>query len=640
DRLVVKAVVPDLVHKTEAGAVAIVPREQVAQAMAAMAHLSPQAFLVVAFVPHDVEPGGELLVSLRWTREHGAVVTLGLGGVTAEAVGRPVAIHAPGLPVQVDPGLLALASGRLRGRAGRCGPEQVLALVERLLAAAPLLPDPLDEVEINPLVFADGGWVALDAVVRLGGPSSPRRAPPVDLSGFLSPSTMAIAGASARGENPGRTILRATLAAGFPPARLFVVKEGQAELDGCPCVPGVQDLPPVDLLVLAVPAEAVPALWPAALERARAVVLIPGGTGERPGTEGLATSLRTGLEQAWAQGRPTRVVGGNSLGVRSSPGRVDTLFVPQRRVGPAATTAPVAVVSNSGALALALDSALPVAPRLVLTLGNQLDLSIADAVEGLIPHPDAQVVLLYVEGLPDGDGERLVRATAALTAAGRTVIAYRAGRTPAGRAATASHTAALAGDARVFSALMARAGALIADSLDDLVDLSMLALSGPRPAGGRLAVVSNAGFECVAAADHLGGLVLAAPSAQTLADIDAILAAGRLGGLVAAHNPLDLTPIARDQVYVQAAGRLLQDPGVDVGVIGCIPFTQALQTLPGEGDLFVDGLASLRGKGAPFVVAIEGGALYDPLRARLRAAGLCVFPKVDRAVRALARWVG
>lgn len=638
-RLVVKAVVPDLVHKTEAGAVAIVERQDVASAMAAMAHLRPQAYLVVAFVPHDTEPGGELLLSLRWTREHGPIVTLGLGGVTAEALGQRVAIGSPDLPLRLDPGLLALASGRLRGRGGRCRPEDVHDLVARLLEAAPLLPDPIQEIELNPVVRTEGGWVALDAVVRRGQPVVDRQRPAVDLAALLRPRTMAIVGASARGSNPGRAILQATLAAGYAPADLRVVKPGLDQLDGCPCVPSLDALEPVDLLVLAVPGAAVAGLWPTALARARAVVLIPGGTGELAGTEGVAGSLREGLSDAWLAGHRTRVVGGNSLGVRSVAGRLDTLFVPAQRVGAAAQTAPLAVVSNSGALALALDSALPQAPRIVLTMGNQLDLSVADAVEGLAGDDDAQVIALYVEGLPDGHGRRLLRAVAGLTDGGRTVVAYRAGRTQAGRVATASHTAALAGDARVFDSLLAQAGALVAESLDDLVDLCSLATSGPAPRGGRLAVLSNAGFECVAAADHLGALTLATLGPGTRARLDALLAGARLDGLVAANNPLDLTPIAGDDVLVAAARALLTDPAVDLAVVGCVPFTQALSTLPGEGDGLVEGLAALaRERPVPWVAVIEGGALYEPLRRSLRQRGVVVMSRMDRAVRVLSRW--
>ena len=79
ERVVVKVVAAAVLHKTEVGGVAIVPRtpDAVRDAMAAMrARLPspPDGFTVSAFVPHDAGPGGELLLTLRWTDDMGAVV--------------------------------------------------------------------------------------------------------------------------------------------------------------------------------------------------------------------------------------------------------------------------------------------------------------------------------------------------------------------------------------------------------------------------------------------------------------------------------------------------------------------------------------------------------------------------------------
>ena len=94
----------------------------------------------------------------------------------------------------------------------------------------------------------------------------------------------------------------------------------------------------------------------------------------------------------------------------------------------------------------------------------------------------------------------------------RPVIVYLAGRTAAGAAAAASHTAAVAGDFAVARALARAAGAVVADTLEDFEDLVRLftRLRGRAPAGLRLAAVTNAGFEAVAIADRLGAFTLAA----------------------------------------------------------------------------------------------------------------------------------
>ena len=87
-RLVVKAVSPAIVHKTEAGAVAIVPRALAAEAVADMARrlaaYPVEGFRVFACVEHERSLGRELLLGMRWTEDFGPVVTLAAGGVYAE----------------------------------------------------------------------------------------------------------------------------------------------------------------------------------------------------------------------------------------------------------------------------------------------------------------------------------------------------------------------------------------------------------------------------------------------------------------------------------------------------------------------------------------------------------------------------
>ena len=70
-----------------------------------------------------------------------------------------------------------LATTSLRGQPPRLAPERLADAVRRLLALAPLVPDDLLEVEINPAAVTADGLVALDVLVRLGDGPRPVRAP-------------------------------------------------------------------------------------------------------------------------------------------------------------------------------------------------------------------------------------------------------------------------------------------------------------------------------------------------------------------------------------------------------------------------------------------------------------------------------
>ena len=696
-RLVVKALCPGLLHKTELGAIAVVPAAigaliDAIDAMAARletAGLEPAGYLLLAFVEHDHEPGGELLLSLRHSTEFGPLVTLGLGGVSSELLGS--ALEAQSGPRILSPGLVAdldaaddrdtdavtaeldgvlgtLARGDSRGRTGRARSEDLAAALRRLTEFGSwAVPGLITELEVNPLAFVDGTAWALDCVVRLAPADAPVTTEPErPLAGaraMLNPGSVAVMGVSAKAVNPARIILRNTLAAGFDPRRLFVLRPGcepGVTIDGAPCVPDLAALReanggPVDLLCLAIPAPRVPGvLAELCAERStEGVVLIPGGLGERAGTEGVVDELRASLRQARlgdADGwRGPVINGGNCLGLRSGPGAVDTLFIPHDKL--ALAKGPefdgLALLSQSGAFAIArLSDLADLAPRYVVTMGNQLDLTAADWLEVVAQDPAVRVVGVYMEGFRPGDGLRFVRLVRELAEDGRRVILYRAGRSPEGAKASASHTASLAGDPVATRALMEAAGGLFAESIDEFEGLLRLALAfegrgvaleaGQKP---RLGVLSNAGFECVAVADNLAGLALAELGAGTCAGLEQLFDAERLSGFVDVHHPLDVTPIAGDDAFAAATELLLGDAGVDLGLVGCVPLTAALRTLDGQLE---GGLTPLLGKlwratTKPWCVVVDSGGLYDAFAEALTAAGIPVLRSADQATRLLAK---
>lgn len=674
ERVVVKVVAADIAHKSDVGGVVTVARERhaVEAAIAAMAErlagLPVEGYCVEEWVAHDAGLGGQLLLGLRWTPAFGPIVALGPGGLDAEALARggfPPLLRSPGVGGDADLGealdrhpFTARLLRPGRGRAPRMERAALADLIRRFLRlAAAACPSPLAELEINPLVPTARGPVALDAIVRLGErqPGYPPR-PLEKIDRLLAPASAAVVGVSER-MNPGRRVLRNLLEAGFDRERLWVVKSGVAAIDGCRCVPTVAALPePVDLLVLAVDAAQVPEIVEAAIDggRAESLVVLSGGLGETPGSAARAARVRDRLAASRAtSGRGPVVNGGNCLGVRSVPGRANTLFIPGHKLTfPAQPADPVALISQSGAFAIARASQQPrLNPRYLVTLGNQIDLTVADYLERLAGDPEVELFACYVEGFRPGDGERFFRVARSIAHGGRSVLLYLAGRTAAGAAASASHTAAVAGDREVALALARAAGVAVAESLADFDDLLRLAwrLRARAPRGRSLAAISNAGFECVALADNLGPLDLAPLAPATETALGDLLRAHRLEGIVAARNPLDLTPILGDEPFVAAAALCLGDPGVDAAVVGCVPLTGALATVapaPGHAeDLRAPGgvaerLAALwRATAKPWVAVIDSGPLYDPLAATLDAAEIPVFRSADRALRLLGLWI-
>lgn len=668
DRVVVKVLAAGLAHKTDRGGVRVVPRraDAVERAIAEMAtglrDEKVAGWLVAEYVEHADGLGCEVLVGVRRTAEFGPVIVLGIGGINAELLASalpPAMLLAQGGGTGALRGLpvVEMLTGGSRGGPPAVASGALEAFLAGLAAAVHRLPPEIVEFEANPVVFTGRGPLALDALARLGAvPGSAPPRPPEQIDRLLHPRSLAIVGVSER-RNPGRVILENVLAAGFPADRVTVVRPGMEEIAGCRCVPDLGSLPGrVDVLVLSIAAAAAPAALEEVVRRgtAEAVILIPGGLGEREGSEELASRARSVVAEGRRRGDGPVVNGGNSMGIRSIPGGYDATFIPGYKGSFAADApaVPLAVVSQSGAFAIArLDRFPHLRPRYLVTLGNQLDLTAGDYLAFWQDDPEVEVLAVYLEGFRPGDGSRFLEAAAGIRGRGGVVVLYMGGRTPAGAAAASSHTASLAPDHHLARALAADAGVLVADSLEDYEDLLRVAvlLRNREVAGRRLGVVSNAGFECVALADGQGPLVFPVLGDGTVDRIEAVLARLRLQGLVGVQNPLDLTPMADAAGFAAAARAVLGDPAVDVGVVGCVPLTPVLATLePGEGhaeDLGAAGspaerLADLwRDTAKAWMMVIDGGRRYDPMVACLERAGLPVFRSADRAMRALGRYV-
>ena len=644
---------------------------------------SIRGFLIAEKVDFEnVGFGSEILIGTRNTREFGPVLTVGSGGLEVEYMnerlreGRAAAIASAHLLADEKlTGLLEPLSffgkvaAAFRGRKPLLTPRSLVGTVLRFrdLAAAfspfsELSPFVIEEAEVNPFVIRGGRLVALDGVCRFSRNKRPADGRPVEaVRRLLRPDSIGIIGVSEK-MNIGRIILQNILKNGFPAGDVFVVKPGVDRIDGCLCVPSIKDLPrPVDLFVLTLGAEQCAPAMEELVEggKARSVIIIAGGMGEKEGGSTIEDRIREILAGGRRGGRLTPVVnGGNCMGIISKPGRYDTTFIPASKLPrPKSPRSNLALISQSGAFMACRMSKLPmVEPLYAVSLGNQIDLAASDYMRHLAGEPEARLFAVYMEGFQPGDGLAFARAVSDIAAEeGRAVLVYKAGRSPEGRAATSSHTASVAGEYDVFRSVLEQAGAVVARDLLEFESFmkGMVFLEGKKVRGRRVGLISNAGFECVVLADNLRngtGLELAALSPETKARIADLLRPLGIDRLQDVRNPLDVTPVADDAVFCECARAILEDPGVDGAVVSNVPMSPAQQTLKaGEGhdeDLarpgaFAPRMAEIfRSAEKPVVVSIDAGELYTPLAEFLERAEVPVFRRSDEAVRFLRTYVG
>jgi acyl-CoA synthetase (NDP forming) len=389
------------------------------------------------------------------------------------------------------------------------------------------------------------------------------------------------------------------------------------------------------------------------MQKAESMIVIPGGLEEKSGTENIVSNMRAALSasrrEEW---RGPVINGGNCLGIRSLPGRYDTMFIPPYKIAlPDKPPAPLAVVSQSGAYSISKNNKIScVNPLYTISFGNQTDLTVGDYLTYLKDDPDIEIFAVYVEGFKPLDGIRFVKAAKEIAEMGKTVIFYKAGRSSEGAKASASHTASIAGSYPVTRALAANAGVVVAETIADFEDLVMLftCLRDKDVAGRRLGAMSNAGFESVAMADNLGSFTLGdfTPASEELL-LEAFKKM-RIDNIVDIHNPLDLTPMTTDSGYEAIMRAMLADENIDVGVVGCVPMTPALNTLvAGEGH--PDDVHSEKGIVArmkrvrdsvskAWVAVVDAGPVYDEMARLLKEQDVPTFRTADRALRLFHRF--
>jgi acyl-CoA synthetase (NDP forming) len=622
-------------------------------------------------------------VGIRTTDEFGPIITAGLGGVEMEILaqktkaGAAVAIAPTGtvdgaqfLELFRQTLSYERLSGRMRGST-RLVEDPILEecfqafidLANFFSVANPDAPFHILEFEVNPFSMSGSRMAPLDGVCsfRRATPGAPAR-PASKIANLLKPNSAAVIGVSESSHNMGRIILGNILGGGFPADQTWIVKPGVDTIDGVRCVPSIAELPQkVDLFVVAVGAAQVPEVVTDLIDhdRANAVILIPGGIGEKEGSQALERQLKQHIRAAHTEGDGGPVfLGGNSLGVISHPGRYDTMFIPETKLAKSRGDKKrrACFISQSGAFIISNLSRMPwLDPAYALSIGNQIDLTASDLLGFIKNDPEIDVFAIYMEGFQEGDGLAFTKAVQAATEMGKDVVFYKAGRTSEGRSATAGHTASVAGDYAVCATALRQAGAMVADDFNEFSDLLRLCLHlrDKTVRGNQLMAVSNAGYESVGMADSIKRnhselrLVTLGGRAEEILGLS--LGEFKLDRLVDVKNPLDVTPMASDAAFARLVTQVLEDEGVNAVVAGIVPLTPAMQTLA-EGDGHNESvkdpgsIAQLLPEVAadsdtPLVAVVDSGVRFDPLADELTAGGLPVFRSADRAVRVLCKWV-
>src|SRR3989441_1866671 len=326
----------------------------------------------------------------------------------------------------------------------------------------------------------------------------------MDLTPLMKPTSIAVVGASQRMTRATRVV--ANLQRFGYRGRIFPINPKYADILGLPCYPDLASTPePADTVVVAIPAEQVPAVLAAAAESGvRGAVVLSSGFAEA----GPVGQTRQAELERLAADRGLLICGPNCYGVFNI------------RLGATTFSADVAEPLRPGAVGLVSQSG---GLSDIVSCGNQAGLTVEDYIAFLVEDEDTAVVGAFVEGFKQPSTFR--QAAARARDQRKPIVVLKVGRSENARQAMLAHTGSLAGTPEIIDAVLRQSGVVQVSSINEMIDtLALLSAAGRyRRRGWRVGILSGLGGECGRAsdaADRAGVELppLSAASVETLRD--------------------------------------------------------------------------------------------------------------------------
>ncbi len=438
------------------------------------------------------------------------------------------------------------------------------------------------------------------------------------LEKLFSPESIAVIGASKTVGKVGYDTVSNLVKSGFS-GPIIPVNSAGGELFGLKVYPQIAEYPDrVDLVVIAVPAEMVPAAAREAVKKkAGAIVVVASGFKE---TGRVGRSLENELTEICQKGG-VRLLGPNCLGIINTAIKLNASF--SKRIPQPGS---LAIFSQSGALCTAMmdiadERELGVSKS--ISIGNKADITEVDVLSALAKDDATKVIVGYLEDISDGD--KFVKA-AEEASSQKPVVILKAGTTVAGSKAAANHTGVLAGKDTAYGAAFKRAGICRADSFEALFDYATALALQPTPKGNRVLIITNSGGSGTMAADAVE------KSGMNVVGLSETLATKLRQALPPAaniDNPIDISADAEPRHYAAAIDTTIEDGSIDAILVVLAPqyMTQPAAT--------VRAIVTRLDENMPVLASFLGGSDIMPSRKELAAAGLPFYDSPERAVGAL-----
>jgi acyl-CoA synthetase (NDP forming) len=625
--VVLKIVSPEILHKTEAGGVLVgvkTPaevRKGFDTIIANAKKYNRKARLLGVQVQQMLGGGQEVIVGAVTDPSFGKLVAFGLGGVLVEVL-KDVTFRLA--PVSKEDALSMLdgiaAAPILKGVRGAAAVNRnavagIIRSVSQLVADFP----EIAEMDLNPVFATAKGATAADVRIVCDWNPAPARYRPSQteivrqMTRIMKPDAVAVIGASSEDGKIGNSVMKNLINGGYQ-GEIYPVHPSASEILGRKAYKSVKDVPgKIDVAVFAIPAKFVAdALVECGEKEIPGAVLIPSGFAETGNVEGQNEI------QAIGRKYNVRLMGPNIYGFYYTWKNLCATFCTAYDFKGGA-----ALSSQSGGIGMAIigfSRSAKMGVSAIVGLGNKSDLDEDDLLTFFEQDDNTKIVAQHFEDLKDG---RAFAEVARRVSKKKPVVVLKAGRTALGAKAASSHTAALAGNDKIYDDVLRQSGVIRAMGLRDLLEYARAIPVLATPKGENVVIITGAGGSGVLLSDACveNGLNL-----MTIPpDLDASFRKF-IPPFGAAGNPVDITGGQPPKTYQETVRLGLQDERIHALILG---YWHTIITPPMVfARTMVEVIEEMRAKGIhkPIVASLAGDVEVEEASEYLFDHGIPAYP--------------
>ncbi len=440
-----------------------------------------------------------------------------------------------------------------------------------------------------------------------------------DIRNLFEPKTFAVIGASHDPKKIGYTIVKNLVSGGYR-GRILPVNPAGGEILGNRVYGAIEEIEqPIDVASIVIPAKFVVDAVRRCAGRVKYLQIITSGFSE------IGNHAEENEIIAIARDAGMRVLGPNIFGMYSAAASMNSTFS-AGGIQPGS----VAILTQSGALGIAMIGRTAVENiglSAIVSTGNKCDIDETDLLSYLIEQEETKVILMYIEGVKNGDRLIPMLKKAALS---KPVVVIKSGRSKRGAMAAASHTGSLAGADNIFDAVIRQCGVLRAESLEEAFNWCKFLSASPSRKPGRSVIVTNGGGIGVMATDACEKYGIELFDDQEVLNEVFSPATPAFGST---KNPVDITGGAMAGDYEMA----LTAPAISESMEATIALYCETATFDSENlvPMIRKTYARHVEAGKPVTYAIVGGESVEKALDKLRKENVPVYGDVYQAVSCL-----